>query len=87
MQLWENNLFSLDDDIDDYIPFNINHPDYPEAHNNLGTVFQDMDKYQEAKSCYQHAIKLNPQYEEGHCNLGMFIIKICILQIKKTRRK
>ena len=29
MQLFENGLFDLDDDIDDYLPFNINHPDYP----------------------------------------------------------
>ena len=29
MQLFENNFFELDDDIDDYLPFNINHPDYP----------------------------------------------------------
>ena len=28
MQLFENGLFSLDDDIDDYLPFNVNHPDY-----------------------------------------------------------
>ena len=31
MQLFENNFFELDDDIDDYLPFNINHPDYPLA--------------------------------------------------------
>jgi CubicO group peptidase (beta-lactamase class C family) len=29
MQLFENGLFNLDDDIDDYLPFNVNHPDYP----------------------------------------------------------
>ena len=29
MQLFEENLFMLDDDIDDYLPFNVNHPDYP----------------------------------------------------------
>ena len=29
MQLFENELFDLDDDIDDYLPFNVNHPDYP----------------------------------------------------------
>ena len=30
MQLFQQNLFSLDDDIDTYLPFDINHPDYPE---------------------------------------------------------
>ena len=29
MQLFEQNLFMLEDDIDDYLPFNVNHPDYP----------------------------------------------------------
>ena len=27
MQLFENELFDLDDDIDDYLPFDVNHPD------------------------------------------------------------
>ena len=29
MQLFEDGLFSLEDDIDSYLPFNVNHPDYP----------------------------------------------------------
>jgi len=29
MQLFEDGLFNLDDDIDNYLPFNVNHPDYP----------------------------------------------------------
>ena len=29
MQLFENGLFDLDDDIDTYLPFNVNHPDFP----------------------------------------------------------
>ena len=29
MQLWEQNLFQLDDDINDYLPFEVIHPDYP----------------------------------------------------------
>ena len=29
MQLFENGFFELDDDIDDYLPFNVYHPDYP----------------------------------------------------------
>jgi len=28
MQLFEESLFMLDDDIDDYLPFDVNHPDY-----------------------------------------------------------
>ena len=29
MQLWENGLFNLDDDIDEYLPFDVDHPDFP----------------------------------------------------------
>jgi len=29
MQLFEDGLFNLNDDIDNYLPFNVNHPDYP----------------------------------------------------------
>ena len=29
MQLFEDGLFNLDDDIDNYLPFNVNHPDSP----------------------------------------------------------
>ena len=29
MQLFEDGLFNLNDDIDDYLPFNVSHPDYP----------------------------------------------------------
>ena len=29
MQLFEQNLFMLDDDIDSYLPFDVNHSDYP----------------------------------------------------------
>ena len=29
MQLWEEGFFDMDDDIDQFLPFNVNHPDYP----------------------------------------------------------
>jgi CubicO group peptidase (beta-lactamase class C family) len=29
MQLWEDGLFDLDDDIDDYLPFSVRNPNYP----------------------------------------------------------
>ena len=31
MQLFENGYFDLDDDIDNYLPFNVSHPDFPLA--------------------------------------------------------
>ena len=30
MQLFQQNLFTLDDDVDNYLPFDISHPDYPD---------------------------------------------------------
>ena len=29
LQLFEEGLFNLDDDVDNYLPFSVNHPDYP----------------------------------------------------------
>ena len=29
MQLYEQNLFTLDDDVDGYLPFDVNHPSHP----------------------------------------------------------
>ena len=31
MQLYERGLFELNDDIDAYLPFEVNHPNYPSA--------------------------------------------------------
>jgi len=31
MQLWEQNVFDLDDDINDYLPFEIHNPNYPDS--------------------------------------------------------
>ena len=31
LQLFEDGLFDIDDDIDNYLPFDVNHPDYPLA--------------------------------------------------------
>ena len=31
MQLWENGDFGLDDDIDDYLPFDVNNPNFPDS--------------------------------------------------------
>ena len=32
MQLWEKGLLDLDDDINEYLPFNVRNPKYPEVH-------------------------------------------------------
>ena len=45
-------------------------PNYAEAHANLGLVFAEQGKPDEALSHYRHALKLNPQYAQAHNNLG-----------------
>ncbi len=31
MQLWEQGLFELDDDVNDYLPFNVRNPNHPDV--------------------------------------------------------
>ena len=45
-------------------------PDFAEAHNNLGNVFMDQGKPDEAAACYQRALQLKTDYVEAHNNLG-----------------
>ena len=46
-------------------------PDDVEALNNLGIIFFQLKKHQEAISYYEKAIKINPNYAEAHNNLGV----------------
>ena len=39
-------------------------------HYNLGTVFLDQGKYQEAINQYKEALQTNPNFAEAHYNLG-----------------
>ena len=39
-------------------------------HNNLGNVFKDQGKLDEAAACYRRAVKLKPDFAEAHSNLG-----------------
>jgi tetratricopeptide (TPR) repeat protein len=45
-------------------------PNYINALNNLGVIFQRLGKKQRAKECYEKAIKINPNYADAHYNLG-----------------
>jgi tetratricopeptide (TPR) repeat protein len=45
-------------------------PDYPEAHNNLGSALQAQGRLDEAVTCYRRALELRPDYPEAHNNLG-----------------
>jgi len=47
-----------------------------ERHNNLGEVVNDLGKHQKAISCFQKAIKINPDYARAHYNLGTIFRKL-----------
>lgn len=42
----------------------------PLFHLNLGNVFQDQNRLEEAAACYRSALDLNPDFPEAHNNLG-----------------
>ena len=48
-------------------------PNYAQAHNNLGIVFNELREYQKAISSYQKAIQLNPKHTSAHSNLGIVL--------------
>ena len=45
-------------------------PNYPEAINNLGTVFYGQKNYRKAESCYRKALRYKPQAASFYSNLG-----------------
>lgn len=45
-------------------------PKYPEAMNNLGTVYYGQKNYKKAESCYRKAIQYKPQTASFYSNLG-----------------
>jgi len=55
MQLWEKGLFKLDDDVNDYLPFAIRHPRYPEE----TITFRQL-------LSHRSAIKDGPAYDESY---------------------
>ena len=46
-------------------------PNHAKAHNNLGAMFQELKKDQEAINCYEKAIKINPKLPDAYCNLSL----------------
>jgi CubicO group peptidase (beta-lactamase class C family) len=55
MQLWEKGFFKLDDDVNDYLPFAIKHPRYPEE----TITFRQL-------LSHRSAIKDGPAYDESY---------------------
>ena len=42
----------------------------PEPHNNLGNLYEYLNKIDEAIACYKKAININPKFSYAHHNLG-----------------
>ena len=45
-------------------------PNKARSHNNLGNIFLNQGRYQEAINQYNEALRINPNYAEAHNNLG-----------------
>lgn len=48
----------------------------PEVANNLALAYQAAGNAELAEQNYRHAISLNPDYAEAHCNLGVLLHKL-----------
>ena len=46
-------------------------PNYVDAHNNLGVIFQGLGENQKAKKCFEKAIEINPNFADAYNNLGV----------------
>ena len=46
-------------------------PNYADALNNLGVIFQNQMNHEKAKDCYEKAIEIMPDYADAHNNLGV----------------
>ena len=44
-------------------------PNYVDAHNNLGIIFQALGELQKAKSCYEKSIQIDPSNSDPYWNL------------------
>ena len=51
-------------------------PNDAAAHNNLGVLFSDMGRLEEAEKCYRQAISIEPNDAAAHINLGVLLSDI-----------
>ena len=56
----------------------------PEPHNNLGNLYNYINKYQEAANCYNKAIIINSQFLQPYYNLAN--VNISIGEIKEAKQ-
>ena len=48
-------------------------PNYVEAYNNLGVIYQKIGDFDRAFEAYHRSIAINPRYEKAHNNLGILL--------------
>nr|VFK14438.1 MAG: type IV pilus assembly protein PilF [Candidatus Kentron sp. LFY] len=48
-------------------------PNYPDAHNALGSLYQRLNRLEKAEWHYRHAVLLNPSYSDAYNNLGVLL--------------
>ena len=48
----------------------------PEPHNNLGSLYDHLDKFEDAIECFKKAIDINPKFSYAHHNLGAIYVSI-----------
>ena len=67
LQYWKNSVKLFEHAIE------VTHKKYPSfvgIYNNLGVVLNEQMKFEEARSHFKNAVKLQPAYSEAHNNLG-----------------
>ena len=51
-------------------------PNYVDAHNNLGIIFQALREFHKARNCYEKLLNLDPSYKKGYSGYGNLLLKI-----------
>lgn len=46
-------------------------PSYPAPHNDMGVLYEEQGRLDEAEHAYRNALAINPNYLEAHANLAM----------------
>ncbi len=66
---WQH-LFATDEALEDYQRALRMKPNYPEAINNLGTIYYEKKNYKKAEKLYHRALKFTPQSAALYNNMG-----------------
>ena len=57
------------------------HPNFHDAHYNLGNLFKDLGDYLQAKICYEAAIAIKNDFTHSHINLGFIYEELGCLDL------